>query len=151
MAFSISRHLIMLRHRFSLQYSTWRYKKHIRFNPSSQSLVKGNGEKKEKKRNSFVHLYNKRRMTKWISVTLLCRWQFIWYILLPKTNMSDNMDAYWENRYSFDTLFVWMEDKNYRDENKVIRQDLLYLRNQIWIAINVLLQQHDYEILWTTI
>ena len=44
-----------------------------------------------------------------------------------------------------------MEDKNYRDENKVIRQDLLYLRNQIWMAINVLLQQHDYEILWTTI
>ena len=33
-------------------------------------------------------------MTKWISVTLLCRWQFGWYILVLKTNMSDNMDAY---------------------------------------------------------
>ena len=57
MAFSISRHLIMLRHRFSLQ---WIQVEDIsiaciytRFNLSSKSLVIANVEEKERKKENI--------------------------------------------------------------------------------------------------
>lgn len=61
MAFSISRHLIMLRHRFSLQWIQVEDKSiaciYTQFNLSSQSLEKGNVEEKERKKEK--HLMHK--------------------------------------------------------------------------------------------